>query len=103
MSKGKEFPPRMELEKNKDGIVEAVSLSFVFRPFPNKAIEYLSLAESNSLCEEARREGRAEAYRYIALQFERLANLAEDEKDAKVYRIHAGWAREKASEGASDE
>lgn len=60
MSKGKEFPPRMVLKKNKDGIVEAVSLSFVFRPFPDKATEYLSETECDAKVEEARREGRAE-------------------------------------------
>lgn len=61
MSDSEQVPPRMVLKKNKDGIVEAVSLSFVFRPFPEKALEYISAIEVEAIKREARAEAFEEA------------------------------------------
>lgn len=54
------FLPRMVLKKGKDGIITAVSLSFVFKPFPEKALEYVHLDEVDHLEGMARANGRIE-------------------------------------------
>jgi hypothetical protein len=58
--------------------------------------EYLSLEEHAAILESERRLARAEAFEYVALQFDRAAELSEEVMDAKVNRLNATWLRGKA-------
>ncbi len=100
---GAKWPPRMVLGANTNGIIEAVSLSYVFQPFPEKPKEYLSIAEHEHLLEKSQAdkaaavaEGKVAGARMLASYIEDMASLRTTELMWKyVHDLEA--EREKAA------
>ena len=94
-----EMPPRLIIKLNADGLIEAYNPSFVFKPFPPGAHDYISVQESQARESRAREEGRAAAFKEMA---GRLARLGDEggERHARYIQL---WAEEGAAASRSGE